>query len=236
MNDMISQHNTLPSSKVPKNGAGHLKKELSPEAYAELMGMFCQKRPEMVTIANVEGNVIADETSDVPFPIDISYDYFNLFVIDGEKLRSLHFQMSPERCLCEEYATERPVARWLKPLTRKEIAEIMKFPTIVANKTRRYNGEVDPTQKFHYGHLTDIDVQHGIIYFSFRMSDSIDQSLLESLVHDLHIVTRPRTSELAEIHWSVKNADLITTLSRHVKLSNPKKLKENEYYGQGERN
>ena len=68
--------------------------------------------------------------------------------------------------MSEEYATERPIAKWLKPLTKREIAEIMKFSTIVANKTR--------------------------------------------------------TSEFTEIHWSVKNADLITTLSRHVKLSNPK--------------
>lgn len=99
----------------------------------------------------------------------------------------------------------------------------MKFPTIVANKTRRYNGDIDPTQKFHYGHLTDIDVQCGVICFGFQMSDAIDQSLIESLTHDLRIVTKPRASELSEVHWSVKNADLITALSQHVKLSNPKR-------------
>ncbi len=222
MNDLIPQPNTPSSLHRANMETKNLQNELSPAAYAELMNMVTRCKQEHVTISKVEGNVIVDEESNVPFPIDISHDYFNLFVIEGEKLRSRHFQMIPECCLCEEYATERPIAKWLKPLTKREIAEIMKFPTIVANKTRRYNGEVDPTQKFHYGHLTDIDVQHGIIYFRFKMSDSIDQSLIESLVEDLHIVTKPRTSELTEIHWSVKNADLITTLSRHVKLSNPK--------------
>ena len=222
MNDLMPQPNAPSSLHRANMETENLQNELSPAAYAELMNMVTKCKPEHVSIGKVEGNVIVDEESNVPFPIDISHDYFNLFVIEGEKLRSRHFQMIPECCLCEEYATERPIAKWLKPLTKREISEIMKFPTIVANKTRRYNGEVDPTQKFHYGHLTDIDVQHGIIYFGFKMSDSIDQSLIESLVKDLHIVTKPRTSELTEIHWSVKNADLITTLSRHVKLSKPK--------------
>ena len=175
-------------------------------------------------VNNWNGDLISLSEDEEAFPAEINRNYFNLFIIEGTRLRSSHFQMSTDLCLGESLGTDAPIARWLRHLSSKEIqAEIMKFPTIVAIRSHISCSHIDPTQKCHYGYLTDIDIQRGFIGFDFKYSDGIDQAKIESLSDNLHLKNKPRASELSVVHWAVKCADLIGILRNNDQnLSYPK--------------
>ena len=198
--------------------------DLSLNEVLQIKAILEQLHSGVTLVNNWNGDLITGQDDEIAFPAEVNRNFYNLFIIEGKKLKSRHFQMTAELCLNENYGTEKPIAKWLTHLGNRDIrAEIMKFPTIVATKNHDVRGEIDPIQKCHYGFITDIDIQRGFIGFDFKFSDSIDQSLVGSLERELRLKNNPRASELSVIHWSVKRADLIKTLrSNNQNLSYPR--------------
>ena len=213
---MENPHNSqnLPQTVTEDPGLVHLKNELSPDAVAELMQLA--SRPQVLAVNNVHGDINYNDKSLREYiPANRNYNYFNLFVIEGNELVSGHFQMNADVCLSEDLGTDKGTARWLKKLLETEREEVKSFPAVVATANRT------KVKDCHAGFLYNIDIQRGAICFDFKMIDKVTRDELALLSHKLHLIENPRCEELDTIHWAVKNANLISTLRRNGKELSP---------------
>ncbi len=148
----------------------------------------------------------------------INPDYYNLFVILGEKYDGPYFIVDADRALTVKYGTAQNIHERLAVFDETAIVKIKSYPAVFASENYRYLHLTEPIageQIAFYGFITDIKpLQNGKIKIFFQKLPMCDipQELLNQMITELDIQGHCKLNELDKTHWSVKNVNLIEEL------------------------
>jgi hypothetical protein len=140
-------------------------------------------------------------------------EYYNLFVIGGEKFDNGSFVVSKRQSL----------TAFIEPEVKKHffnvrdngvIEQILSFPTLFMSENPDYMRS-RPTQKVLLGRVTDLELLANDIRISFEASILIFQQNITAASQDLAMLSSPGNSELNNTHWTIKRVDMIESLIRH---------------------
>ena len=169
---------------------------------------------ENVTIRQNIAVFISDERdSDDPdiIGVDFEAEFFNLFVIDSDKLKkSGSFTIPKEESLSECVA--RDLGDDVLRLTDMGKGFLKTLPCLFATKNIRRDGEWRH-QKVRIGVITEIDDNpDSAIKIEYQTFTSVSQVLINEARERLSIEGRPRYNELDHQHWTVKKVNLLDAL------------------------
>lgn len=145
-------------------------------------------------------------------------EYFNLFVILGEKYDKPYFIVDVKRALTVVEETAKSIHDKLASFSEKAKAEIMSYPCIFANENYRYSPQETPPsgpQMVQYGFITKIQQLHNgdlKIYFQSLTMCPIPQDLLNTMGSELDLQGNEKVNELDRTHWSIKNVNIVEEL------------------------
>lgn len=129
-------------------------------------------------------------------------EYYNLFIIYGEKYEGNSFALGNGRIF--EY-TNTAVQQKFSKFTLDDIDEIISLPALFLPEYSKINNEIEIG---FLGRLEDIDKTEGVGHskFYFRQERTITMKLIESSQSKLRIDEDKR--ELSRTHWAIKRANL----------------------------
>ena len=127
-----------------------------------------------------------------------SDEYYNLFIIYGEKYEENSFSLNNDRIF--EY-TNTAIRQRFNKFTLEDINEIRSLPALFLPEYS--NAEQDIKIGF-FGELEDIDKRARDIQFVFRKECEIDLNQVELHQSELKI----EDWELSRTHWAIKRANL----------------------------
>lgn len=129
-----------------------------------------------------------------------SDEYYNLFIIYGEKYERNSFALGNGRVF--EY-TNTAIQQKFSKFTLDDIDEIIGLPALFLPEYSKINNEIEIG---FLGRLEDIDKTEGIGHskFYFRKEREINMELIESNKSKLRI----DEWELSRTHWAIKRANL----------------------------
>jgi hypothetical protein len=144
-------------------------------------------------------------------------EYYNLFVIGGEKFDSGSFTVS-RRCSLTEFIEPEVKRQFFNIQDSCVVERILSFPSLFMSENPDYMRS-RPTQKALLGRVTDLELLTSDIRISFETMILIFQQSVTDVSRDLAMHSSPGNSELNKTHWTIKQIDLIEPLVRHGLLS-----------------
>jgi len=142
----------------------------------------------------------------------MSRDFYNLFVIGGEKFKSGVFTVPRTMVFMAEYIEPEVKKRFLKLRDDKIVEQILSLPSLFMSENKDYM-KSRPGQKTLFGRITDLTIEPNDIRISFEADIQIFQQSITDISHDLKIVANPGNSELNNTHWTIKRIDLLKVLA-----------------------
>lgn len=127
-----------------------------------------------------------------------SDEYYNLFIIYGEKYEENSFSLNNDRIF--EY-TNTAIRQRFNQFTLEDIDEIMNLPALFLPEYSDANQDI---KIGFFGKLEDIDKRARDIQFVFRKECEIDLNQVELHQSELKI----EDWELSRTHWAIKRANL----------------------------
>ena len=127
-----------------------------------------------------------------------SDEYYNLFIIYGEKYEENSFSLNNDRIF--EYTNTAIIQRF-NQFTLEEIAEIRSLPALFLPE---YSDANQDMKIGFFGRLEDIDKKARDTQFVFRKECEIDLNQVELHQSELKI----EDWELCRTHWAIKRANL----------------------------
>ena len=127
-----------------------------------------------------------------------SDEYYNLFIIYGEKYEENSFSLNNDRIF--EY-TNAAIRQRFNQFTLEDIDEIMNLPALFLPEYSDANQDI---KIGFFGKLEDIDKRARDIKFVFRKECEIDLNQVELHQSELKI----EDWELSRTHWAIKRANL----------------------------
>lgn len=127
-----------------------------------------------------------------------SDEYYNLFIIYGEKYEENSFSLNNDRIF--EY-TNAAIRQRFNQFTLEDIDEIMNLPALFIPEYSDANQDI---KIGFFGKLEDIDKRARDIQFVFRKECEIDLNQVELHQSELKI----EDWELSRTHWAIKRANL----------------------------
>ncbi|WP_314479167.1 hypothetical protein [Streptococcus cristatus] len=127
-----------------------------------------------------------------------SDEYYNLFIIYGEKYEENSFSLNNDRIF--EY-TNAAIRQRFNQFTLEDIDEIMNLPALFLPEYSDANQDI---KIGFFGKLEDIDKRARDIQFVFRKECEIDLNQVELHQSELKI----EDWELSRTHWAIKRANL----------------------------
>ena len=127
-----------------------------------------------------------------------SDEYYNLFIIYGEKYEENSFVLDNYRIF--EY-TNTAISQKFNKFTLEDIDEIMSLPTLFLPEYSEANQEI---KTGFFGKLVDIDKRAEDTKFDFHKECEIDLNLVKLHQSDLKI----EDWELSRTHWAIKRDNL----------------------------
>jgi hypothetical protein len=146
-------------------------------------------------------------------------EYYNLFIIGGEKFDGGSFTVAKDRALVT--AIEPDVKKRFFNLRDDSVVEwILSMPSLFMSENIDFMRS-RPGQKAFFGRVTDLAIEPNGIRISFEAGIQIFQQSITDISHDLGIVGNPGCSELNNTHWTIKRTDLIKVLTEKGLLVSP---------------
>ena len=166
------------------------------------------------TIEPKEVNVIPQlhSQSQSEHSLSLNYDYFNFFVIGGEKYNYSSFIVPINRVLEKGYMSDEIRARY-KSLTQDIIEIIKTFPALFCSENHHY-GKTDPDHMAYYGYVKDIKMQDNGVKIYFTKLNEIPQQTLIDFRAYFGISGNKNLNELDHTHWVIKRVNLVEELER----------------------
>ena len=151
--------------------------------------------------------------------IKMNRDYYNLFVIGGDKFNGGSFTISKTRALTT--SIEPDVKKQFFNLRNDRVVErIMSLPSLFMNENIDFM-RARPGQKVFFGRVTDLIIEPNDIRISFEADIQIFQQSITDISHRVGIIGNPGCSELNNTHWTIKRADLMKLLTEAGLLASP---------------
>lgn len=162
--------------------------------------------PQQTLQQNADRIYNIEQTSNVNHIVNVtpirkalsSNQYYNLFIIYGEKYEENSFILNNDRIF--EY-TNTAIGQKFNQFTLEDIDEIMSLPTLFLPEYSEANQEI---KTGFFGKLVDIDKRAGNTKFDFHKECEIDLNLVELHQSELKI----EDWELSRTHWAIKRANL----------------------------
>lgn len=137
-------------------------------------------------------------------PANPNYEYYNLFVIDQEKLDSL--VAIPRKHSLNDYTAED--VRKIYALPQLAAAEeIKRLPSLFVIRNH-YGNHTISDQRAGYGYIVDIVQKSDTIVVTASISHVIRQEKLNLLEKELQLLSAPENNELDAVHWAIKRVNL----------------------------
>jgi hypothetical protein len=138
-------------------------------------------------------------------------EFYNLFVIGGEKFESGSFTVSKERALvaCIEQDVK---IRFFNLRDDSVVERILSLPSLFMSENVDYMRS-QPGQKALLGRVTDLEIGTNAIKISYEASARILQQRVTDISHSLGMLGNPGSSELNDTHWTIKQIDLVKVLT-----------------------
>lgn len=138
----------------------------------------------------------------------LSKEAYNLFVLENEDYNNGSFCISKG---CALRYTEQADYEAYHLLKMNDIERIKRMPCIFA-KRNSYYGRSDIYQPLVFGRIIDVINQGEMIKFVFQGFQASPQQKLNENAAELKIARASLRNEFDEEHWSIKRADLISTI------------------------
>lgn len=151
-------------------------------------------------IYNIEqANNVNHIVNVTPVRVSLSSDeYYNLFIIYGEKYEENSFSLNNDRIFGY---TNTAIRQRFDQFTLEDIDEIMNLPALFLPEYSDANQDI---KIGFFGKLEDIDKRARDIQFVFRKECEIDLNQVELHQSELKI----EDWELSRTHWAIKRANL----------------------------
>lgn len=140
----------------------------------------------------------------------LNRESYNLFVLENEDYNNGSFCISKG---CALRYTEQDDYDAYHLLKMDDIERIKHMPCIFA-KRNTYYGRTDAYQPLVFGRIIDVINQGDIIKFVFQGFQANPQQQLNENAAEIKIARASLRNEFDEEHWSIKRADLISTIER----------------------
>jgi hypothetical protein len=142
--------------------------------------------------------------------LSIDREFYNLFIIGGEKFDGGSFTVAKDRALVT--AIEPDVKKRFFNLRDDSVVEwILSMPSLFMSENIDFMRS-RPGQKAFFGRVTDLAIEPNSIRISFEAGIQIFQQSITDISHKLGIIGNPGCSELNNTHWTIKQVDLIKAL------------------------
>ena len=140
------------------------------------------------------------DNSGVQRQIELSREYYNLFVVKDERFIGLSGSFSIIKNRASQY----------KALSETEKPNIMTFPSLFMNTNKEYRRCTDARQQFYYGIVTEIEEQSKFykVYFKKTSGQILFQQQLNDKSVQLGINKNDGHDVLGESGWTIKQLDL----------------------------
>lgn len=139
-------------------------------------------------------------------------DYYNLFVIGGEKFKNGVFSVPRTMVFTKDYIEPEVKKRFLKLRDDNVVEQILSLPSLFMSDNKDYL-KSRPGQKALFGRVTELAIEPNGIQISYEADIQIFQQSITDISHSLGIVGNPGSSELNNTHWTIKPIDLIKVLT-----------------------
>ena len=144
--------------------------------------------------------------------VSLNREYYNLFVIGGEKFKNSEFTIQKDRALTTSIEPN-VKKRFFNLYDDRVVEQIFSLPSLFMSENVDYMRS-RPGQKVLFGRVTDLTIEPNDIRISFEAEMQIFQQSITDISHDLGIIGNPGCSELNNTHWTIKQVDLINVLTR----------------------
>jgi hypothetical protein len=149
--------------------------------------------------------------------VELSHEYYNLFVIGGEKFDSDSFKVSKANSLVIGIEPE-VKKKFFNIRDDSVVEEILTLPSLFMSENPDYMRS-RPGQKALFGRVTEIEIEPENIRISFQAEAGIVQQRVTDISRSLAILANPGCSELNKTHWTIKQLDLVDVLTETGLLS-----------------
>jgi len=145
-----------------------------------------------------------NNTKDIMWGINntINYNlkYYNLFVLEDDDMENNTFIMPIDKALNECNGDIKRFA----VLDDKSQQEIKNMPSLFVNNSKVFLGNV-----------TYIKIQQNGVKIRFNVIKAIDKLKIQGILDDLKIKHRSYNSELNNLHWVIKDVNLLKMLAKN---------------------
>lgn len=140
----------------------------------------------------------------------LSHELFSIFVLEAESYASGNFSIRVEDCLLH---TKEEIRKKYYRIDDKAIMDIICMPAILATKNQSQK-ESGPWQCFYLAKIDSVVRQGDSFRIEFR-TDGIGhrQQALNEHCKKLGLFSKSLRTELDEIHWAIKEGNLLGLLS-----------------------
>jgi hypothetical protein len=174
------------------------------------------------TQAMIAKNVKHTDATVVPLSfggLSLDKEFYNLFVIGGEKFNSGSFTVAKDRALV--IGIEPDVKNQFFYLRDDSVVErILSMPSLFMSENIDFMRS-RPGQKTLLGRVTDLEIEVNAIRISFEADIQVFQQSITDISHSLGILGNPGCSELNNTHWTIKRVDLMKILTDTGLLVSP---------------
>ncbi|MFR0555684.1 hypothetical protein [Pseudoscardovia radai] len=143
-------------------------------------------------------------------PAQINREYYNIFVIRGEKFDKPFFRMPRERALSGSMSSE--TRERFPGVSESDKKQIVTMPSLFMDENHQY-GNADAGQKAIYGFVSDYKIYDNevkVYWCGYRLD--IPQIRLNQLLDELQLSGDDRLNEMNRTHWAIKRCDLMQEL------------------------
>jgi hypothetical protein len=144
--------------------------------------------------------------------VALSREYYNLFVIGGEKFDSGSFTIPKERALVIGIEPDVKQRFFFDLRNDSVVEQILSLPSLFMSENADFMRS-RPGQKALLGRMTDLAIEPNDIRVSFEADIQIFQQSITDISQYLGILGNPGCSELNNTHWTIKQIDLVKILT-----------------------
>jgi len=143
---------------------------------------------------------------------ELNREYYNLFVIGGEKFDGINFTVPKTKALVASIEPD-VKKRFFNLHDDRVVEQILRLPSLFMSENADYMKSY-PGQKALLGCVTELTVEPNNIRFSFYAYAQVYQQRITDISKNLGIMGNPGCSELNNTHWTIKRIDLMKALTK----------------------
>jgi hypothetical protein len=141
--------------------------------------------------------------------ITLSTEFFNMFVVAGERFMGKGFLIPSNRVLRSYMIPE--VANRFSDLSENAISQIKTLPSLFTDEYRDLPRQ-EEEQMAHFGIVTDLSSHENGMYIRFRRISAVPLKKIFDLSFKLGLYGNTSFHELFHTHWAIKKVDLVDIL------------------------